>query len=219
MNKVRISLVWILLLCIGVVGGLMTMNYKALEHTQIPVKMITKDSKIPLKIESYTMKLNTIDTLNELERNSPIIIEGMKMTEVVRQIREDKNPSQLRGSYTESNFQIQKVYKNEKNNAQIQKNHLIQVCEAEVQFNGQMYTINGYKKMTKGKRYLLYLVQQEGRFIPKEWVYGKIPLYTTDIGLYSDEELEVQDVGNAQSMNELTNELAPIFKEARQKYK
>ncbi|MBQ0138334.1 MAG: hypothetical protein KBT36_03485 [Kurthia sp.] len=219
MNKFRITMVWILLLCIGVMGGLMTTDSKPQEDTQMPVKVITENNKTTLKIDSYSKKLKSIDTLKELEKTTPIIVEGLKTTEVVRRFHEMKNSSEFRDCYTESNFKIEKVYKNQRNLSQIKKNRLIQIREAEFQLDGQTYTVNGYKKMEKGKRYLLYLDEQHGRFIPKEMVYGKIPLYSDEIGLYDEDQLNIKNIGQAKSINELTNELTPLFKEARRKYK
>lgn len=220
MNKFRISNILILLVVIGVIGGIITVNNEEMNQSLTPIKMITKNSATEMKVDSYSVQVDGFKSLKALENKTSIIVKGIKKSEV-DPLFYDAEGSQHRQpkGYTESEFIIQKVYKNKEANMQIKKNEMIAIQELEYSEDNQKYTINGYQKMKMGDVYLLYLDEQKGDFIPVETVYGKIPLSVEKLELYSEKQLNITNIEQAQSINELENELKPLFKEARKKYR
>lgn len=208
----------ILLVAIGIVGGIITGNGNVFNKSAKPIKVITEDQS--MKIDSYSIKINDFNSLKELENSTPIIVKGIKTSEVDKLFDgpETMNSGQ-RGGYTESSFTIEKVYKNKNDIGYIKKNEVITIQESEYSKNNQSYTINGYQKMKIGELYLLYLVENKGFFAPVETVYGKIPLAVDDLELYSEKQLNIVNTENIQSINDLEEDLKPLFKEARNKYR
>ncbi|MBB3905939.1 hypothetical protein [Anoxybacteroides rupiense] len=163
---------------------------------------------IEKKIISDHAKTDSFESLNGLEQKSPIIVIGKKVGKLSTQVRKSKVNPDLVSGWTESEFLIKKVIKNEENNEKIKVNSKITIGEMSFEYNGVIHTVNGYEEMKNGKDYLLFLVEQDGLFATRGVTFGKIPLDNTDLEIYSEGGLEDSHL----------SEISSIFKEARKKY-
>ncbi|PET68744.1 hypothetical protein CN514_09660 [Bacillus sp. AFS001701] len=165
-------------------------------------------AKSSTKIISDHGKTDSFESLSELENASPIIVRGKKIGKLQTQVRKSTVDPSLVSGWTESEFLIKEVIKNDSSNERVKVNKKITVGEMAFEYEGAIHTVNGYQEMKNGEDYLLFLVDQEGIFATRGVSYGKIPLNNTNLEIYSDGVTE----------DSHQPELAPIFKEAREKY-
>jgi hypothetical protein len=160
------------------------------------------------QVVSADGKTDGFASLSELEQGSPIIVRGTKTGKLKTNLYKSKVRNNIIGGYTETEFTISEVFKNQENNKKIAVNKKIIVGERAVADEGKIYTVNGYKEMEKGKEYLLFLVEEEGIFAPRAVTFGKIPLATTELEIYEDSIKE----------KEKKELFTTIFNDARKKY-
>lgn len=197
------------------VGGLITANsFNDSKTKSVQVAHQTKETeaKSSARIVSNHGKVDGFNSLSELEAGSPIIVRGIKIRNMETHVMKSKIDDSVVTGYTESEFKIQEVFKNEDDNKNIQANQEITIGEKAFEFNNTIYTTNGYKGMKDDGEYLLFLVEEDGIFAPRAVTFGKIPLYTNDLEIYS----ETPQSSSAE--DDHTDLLAFIFKDAREKY-
>lgn len=161
------------------------------------------------KIINNHAKTDGFNSLSELEDGTPIIVRGIKTGKLKTHVVKSKIDSNIVTGYTETEFNIKEVFKNESNNPEIKAHQKISVGEKAFEYNNKVYTANGYKEMKNGKEYLLFLVEEDGLFAPRAITFGKIPLETNDMEIYPE----------AESTGDMDQQvLESIFKDAREKY-
>ncbi|UOE58008.1 hypothetical protein [Cytobacillus oceanisediminis] len=165
------------------------------------------------KVISDHGKVDSFASLTELENESPIIVRGKKVGKLSTQVRKSKVDPTLVSGWTESEFLIREVIKNDGNSEKVQVNKKIVVGEMAFEYEGAIHTVNGYQEMKNGDEYLLFLVEQDGLFATRGVTYGKVPLDTKELELYSEESHEESHEEEIHA-----EELASIFDQARKKY-
>lgn len=221
MSKGRVIIVLLLLMAIGIVGGAMTSksttDVSTVNSTDY-IKVINQNTKVQTKVLNFSEKSLGFTTLNQLEHKVPIIIKGTKVAEIGQQLTLENEAESKGFGYTESNFKIKQIYKNKMNLQEIRVGTTVKIGELEYESNKQLYTTNGYQKMHIGEDYLLLLIPYNDLLLPFEIVYGKIPLHTKALEIYTDEQLVMESIETGQSMNELKNQIKPIYEAVRAKY-
>ncbi|MDH2363875.1 hypothetical protein [Priestia megaterium] len=159
-------------------------------------------------------KTDAFQNLEQLENESVIIVRGEKINEEKAYVSRSEIDGAVNGGYTNSNFKINKVIKNEENDNKITAGSTIPVFESAFydEKTDKTYRINGYENMKEAKQYLLFLLpEQDGMYATRAVTYGKVPLDTDDL------EVQTDSIGEEDQSQIQT--LESIFKEARQKYK
>jgi hypothetical protein len=198
------------LVSVLLIGGLVLAENITYTVNPSTEKLVEKDLEEPSKIVSSHGKTDGFDSLSELEKGSPIIVRGIKTGKLKSEVYKSKARGNIIGGYTESEFTILEVFKNEKENKKIGVNKKISVGERSVEHEGTIYTVNGYKEMEEGKEYLLFLVEEEGLFAPRAVTFGKVPLDSNELEIYFEGSMKDK------AKKELYN---TIFNNAREKFK
>jgi len=179
------------------------------------VASIVKSEKTTKVMNSHG-KTDDFENIEELENSTPIIVRGVKTQVLNTDFDTSKVTGEIVSGYTESEFKILEVIKNEENNEKIKVDSNISVGEMAFENEGTIYTINGYQEMKDDKEYLLYLVEQDGLFAPRGVVFGKIPLDSQELEIYTTDSSE--DVEDAEEATEIQETFEPLFDEVREKY-
>ncbi|MHA7098891.1 hypothetical protein [Priestia aryabhattai] len=159
-------------------------------------------------------KTDAFQNLEQLENESVIIVRGEKINEEKTYVSRSEIDGAVNAGYTNSNFKINKVIKNEENDNKIIDGSTIPVFESAFydEETDATYRINGYENMKEAKQYLLFLLpEQDGMYATRAVTYGKVPLDTDDLEIQTD-SIGEEDQSQIQTLED-------IFKEARQKYK
>lgn len=158
-------------------------------------------------IEIIDAKSDGFDNLKELENGSPIIVSGVKEKDIKIEIFRSEINGEINAGYTLSDFKIKTVYKNNVKDSNIKPGGNITILESAFKDKktNKVYSVNGYKNMNDNEKYLLFLQPEEdGSYATRAVHYGKVPLETIELELYSDSK---------------SNTLNKIFDEAKEKYK
>ena len=142
---------------------------------------------------SFQGKGDDVESLDDLKELSHVIVRAVKTQELGVEIAHDLF-GDVQAGYTKSEFKVEEIVKNELDFA------LDVIIVGKSNFYDEVtdtiYDINGYEKMKTGKEYLLFLVDgEDGVFLPKNVVYGKVPLSTEDLEVpLENEEDDVKEV-------------------------
>lgn len=180
-------------------------NYSS-EPTENNAKAQAKTKTHESKLEILDAKADGFDNLEELENGSPIIVSGIKEKDIKTEIFRSEINGNVNAGYTLSDFKIESVHKNDVKDNKIKVDGNITILESAFKDKetNKIYSVNGYKNMNDKEKYLLFLQpEDDGSYATRAVNYGKVPLETTDLELYSDSE---------------SNNLDKIFNEAKQKY-
>ncbi len=163
------------------------------------------------EVELIEAKTVGFASFEELDAARPIIVIGEKIEEVDTEIFRSKISGKVVGGYTKSEFLIQKILKNEYNPKIIDNKSMLVLESSFVSHEAnKIYSINGYKNMKRGDKYLLFLNnEKDGLFAIRGITFGKVPL--------SNNGIEIQSITKEEeeSNKRLFGE---IFKQAREKY-
>lgn len=161
----------------------------------------TKDkiSKNITRLE-VSAKTDEYASLQQVEKASDLIVEGIKMDEEKNVIQRDEN-GELLATYTLSTFKVEKVNKTSKSKNKSYDIITILENEAYDENTRSIYHINGYKKMKPGKRYLLMLQKTEKNYyVPTGVNYGKIAISNRDNEIYTNDnsmKKEIKEIQNS----------------------
>lgn len=135
-------------------------------------------------------KVDSYETISELELDSNIIVSGSKVSEDQPTILKDEQENIL-ALYTLSKYKIETI---EKNNAlnPVSPGDIITILENEATIKEQhtTYHIANYQKMKTGNHYLLFLRYAEDNewYVPAGVTIGKIPLIDSENLIYSEDK-------------------------------
>ena len=103
-------------------------------------------------------KLDYYRNLNDVEKETEVIVLGKKIKQNPSTIKKDKVYRGVYGAYTISNFEIEKVFK-----GNFKPGDVIDVYESAGidEETGKIYHIAGYELMEKDEEYLLFLRHSE----------------------------------------------------------
>ncbi|NBJ70892.1 MULTISPECIES: hypothetical protein [Clostridia] len=176
------------------------------EPTKNNAKTQDKTNTAENKFEILNAKADGFDNLEELENGSLIIVSGIKEKDIKTEIFRSEINGNVNAGYTLSDFKIESVHKNDVKDSKIKVDSNITILESAFKDKetNKIYSVNGYKNMNNKGKYLLFLQpENDGSYATRGVTYGKVPLETTDLELYSDSE---------------SNNLDKIFNKAKQKY-
>jgi len=199
-------------------GGVTTFDYFKDSDQKIIAKQNAKIEKheVKPKITNFGAKTNGFATFEELNKASTIVVKGTKVRELSTEIDKSSIDDSIIGGYTVTEFKINEVIKNSEGNPKIIEGEAISVGELAFENQNEIYTVNGYGGMKNGEDYLLFLEEEQGLFAPRGVVFGKVPLDTEDLEIYSTE-----DIGQVEGNDEEGNDeelLSDIFADAKEHY-
>ena len=155
-------------------------------------------------------KLDAYRNLNDVEKETEVIVLGKKIKQNPSTIKKDKVYRGVYGAYTISNFKIEKVFK-----GNFKAGDIIVVFESAGidEKTGKIYHIEGYELMEKDEEYLLFLRHSETDpwYMISGLKFGKISLS----GKKGDLRLEMEKAN--EYLEEFENE-DRIREEAIKKY-
>ncbi|MGG3561899.1 hypothetical protein ABES03_09865 [Neobacillus rhizosphaerae] len=152
----------------------------------------------PVKQFNGHGKREQVKSLDDMENKASLIVIGQKLDGEKATVLDDGDRGIL-AAWTVSDFKIKKIIKNSTSN-EYTKNDVIQVHEnaaEDMSILGKKmeYSLDGYEKMNKGKKYVLFLRESRGsnkdNLIPISAIYGKVPLDAKDGALEYHGESEV----------------------------
>lgn len=160
-----------------------------------------KDEVLCAKIDAYS-------SIKELEKNSDIIVAGLKTEEQEPTFLYDGSGEYLLCAYTLSNFNVCEILGGMEKKDIENKNIKILENEFYDKEENVNYHIAGYNKMITGKSYILYLKYSENNdwYVPTGVVTGKIPVDDTE---------QILTVGKDSS---LVDNVENIVKKVHKKY-
>lgn len=148
-----------------------------------------KDVELCAKIDMY-------DTLDDLRKNSDLVVIGTKVREEKPTIVYDGDV--ILYAYTLSDFVVSKALDSKKEvNLENKK---IKILENEFYDETQNanYHVAGYNKMLSGESYILYLsyAEENNWYIPTGVVAGKIPINEKEKSLTTSDREIIKEVEN-----------------------
>ena len=199
-------------------GGIAAFDYFKETDQKIVTKhkVTAKKHEVLPKIINSSSKTEGFATFEELKAASPIIVKGKKIKESSTEIEKSSIDGSIIGGYTVTDFKVTEVIKNSDSNPKILEGESISVGELAFENQDKIYTVNGYEAMKDGDDYLLFLVEEQGLFATRGVVYGKVPLNTEDLEIYSTE-----DISEGENIDEEVNTeevLSDIFTDAKEYY-
>ncbi|MHC5252871.1 hypothetical protein ACYRFS_11095 [Listeria kieliensis] len=169
------------------------------------------------KIISYSVKYTELaETVQNLDQSSPIIITGTKGAEKQIVERETKDSDTPTNFYTVGTVKIKKIDKDETKKVSVgQTIKVLEDSVANVAVNGEKVdlTVDGYKKMEKGKDYILFIRKSVSgdNYVLTNAILSKYPKQHV-----ATRSLFLKD-GNTTS-SELEDRYNQIYSEVRNKY-
>ncbi|WP_439442997.1 hypothetical protein ACSMFR_10860 [Listeria aquatica] len=171
----------------------------------------------PRKIIYYSAKYTELaETVQNLDKSSPIVIVGTKGVEKQIVERETKDSDTPTNFYTLGNIKVKKIDKDK--TKKISAGQTIRVLEdsvTNVAVNGEKVdlTVDGYKKMEKGKDYILFIRKSTSgdNYVLTNAILSKYPKQHVEV-----RSLFLKDANTASS--ELEDRYNQFYSEIRNKY-
>lgn len=149
-------------------------------YREFPEKQLRKEKNIPAKTDVF-------NSLEEMEKYSPIIIKGRKMIEEEPSYEFNKK-GEIITSYTLSKVEVEEIIKDDANELDIGKNISILENEALNIMTQQIEHRANYKKTETDKEYYLFIYKASNGewYIPSGVTFGKIPIDENEEMLYKE---------------------------------
>ncbi len=190
------------------------------QKTVAQQKTVSKEHKVTPKVVNFEAKADGFNSFEELEAASAIVVKGTKVKELSTEVDKSSVDDSIIGGYTVTDFKVTEVIKNRDSNSKIVVGESISVGELAFENKDSIYTVNGYEAMKDGDDYLLFLEEEQGLFAPKGVVFGKVPLETEDLEIYTTEDM-YQDENLDENLDEEVNDeelLSDVFLDAKEYY-